>query len=62
MPRALLRVSWYSACGRESATMPAPACTCTRQPPSGWGSTTMVRIVMAVFRAPARSTAPYTPE
>ena len=37
MPRALLRVSWYSAVGFESATTPAPACTFTLQPPDGSG-------------------------
>ena len=29
IPRALLRVSWYSVSGTESATRPAPACTRT---------------------------------
>ena len=46
---AFISVSWYSASGSESATMPPPAWKCTVLP-----FTTMVRRVMQVSMAPEK--------
>src|SRR5258706_189063 len=47
--RALCRVSCHSACGSESATMPAAACTCSL--PS---FSTAVRIAIATSMSPLK--------
>lgn len=47
IPAALLRVSWYSRWGMESATIPAPACTKARP-----FLTSTIRMAMQVSRLP----------
>ena len=53
---ALFWVSSYSVAGTESATMPAPACTCAT--PSRH---TIVRMVMQVSRLPSQPSQPTAP-